>query len=583
MRPGSQKREDKSTVKNDASRALPRTRIHRVLVRATSLTTSDVGAATSLCEQAIREAKSSGMKDLLAASLGVAANAYLIQGDRKKATSYFTQARAIYERLGEADALLEMEHGIVTARLSTGNEKDNIVRLHEILREWIALSGQSKDESESNLAPSSFILHPSSFPAVRSWEDRVLARTPSPTQSEANHRIQLGAIYDSLGTAYLVIREHHKAAAFLEEELAIYRSLSGADARVPARTPELHRKDKSRARLISERISNALNNLGYVHTLLGNGVVALEYCQQGLKLARQLGDKRAIAINQRNLGELYLHSGQVQLGKRLAMKSFQTSSELGLWESACRALVTLTRYERLHGSVARAASLTAKALKVLKGRDKGSQYYYFSLQHLLIEYAQTGDEQVYPKLLDLYKITKDKGLELQHQVAQELARISEELHLLPDAVRWSKNVHEYEIERLNSEQRNAILSLKTEQEVERLAREQEVSDLRMKNLEMELSTKARETELLAVQLAKKGSFLATLTDQIALMKDAGKYAPATIDAVVQLIESIRHKDTEFEQLEARAKSLHQDFILALTEQFPNLTTAERRIKVRPPA
>jgi len=258
------------------------------------------------------------------------------------------------------------------------------------------------------------------------------------------------------------------------------------------------------------------------------------------------------------------------------MQSFQTFLKLGLKEPASRGLVMLSRYERLHGSIKKAASLNDRALDILKDRERGGPYYYFSLQQLLIEHATAPSRNIYKRLVDLHREAKEKKLEQQYEIAREIARVAQDLRLMPDAVRWSKKVHEYEIERLNSEQQNAILSLKTQQEVERLAKERELDKLKMDKLELELASKERETKLLAVQLAKKGSFLATLTNQIALLKSS-KYSPETIDAVVELIETIRFRDKDYEQLEERAETLHHDFIVALSERFPDLTAAEKRI------
>jgi DNA-binding CsgD family transcriptional regulator/tetratricopeptide (TPR) repeat protein len=524
----------------------PHKKIFASLRESEILSRTDIERAVALSLQSLRESKAIRAKELVAASLGMAGKCYLIQGDRPRASEHFKLAAKLYESLGDIDAELEMQHGLASAKLTTGNEKNTLVHLHQILHGRIhstieTLSAASKDK----------------FFIPRTWEDRVLGRIPSTTEMETNQRIQLGAIYDSLGFAYIVIREHHKAASFLEEELVIYRSLN----------------DRT-------RLANAVNNLGYVHGLLGNNVMALEYSQQGLKLSRQLHDKRGIAINERNLAQLYLNTGQVALGKRLAMRSFETAHTLGMWELASRALVTLTRYERLHGSLTKASAFVEKGLELWKDKDKGGPYLFFYFQKLLIENARQHSRAVYTKLLRLHKVTKEKGLELQHEVAQEIARAAEELQLLPDTLRWFKKVHAYEIERLNSEQRNALVSLQTEQELDRLAKERELEKLAMDKLEMELDARARETKLLAVHLAKKGSFLATLTDQLAIMKSTNpQFSAQTIDAVVQLIESIRFKDKEYENLEERAESLHRDFIVALVERYPALTATEKRICV----
>ncbi len=534
----------------------PRHRVYLLLAEAEALARPDIQRSVQLSLQSINEARISKMKDLIAASFAIAGKNTFVGGDRKKAAGYFKQALTIYDRLGDVDAVLEMEFELASAKLTTGNERDTLVQLHRILHDRTQTPYQSPAARQEHLPIRTTGLDAvARFFIPRSWQDRVQRRIPTPAQIEKNQRIQLGALYDSLGLAYIVIREHHKAASFLEEELAIYKSLNDRP-----------------------RIANAINNLGYIHALLGNNVLALEYCQQGLKLSRQLQDKRGIAINQRNLAQLYLTTGPASLGKRFAMKSFETASEIGMSELACRALVLLTKYERLHGSLTKSSSLNAKALRMLKKGDKGRQFFFFSLQQLLIEHARQPSRSNYTKLLRLYRGAKAKGLELHHEIAQEIARVTEELHLLPEAVRWFKKVQEYEIQRLNTEQKSALVSLQTEQELERLAKERELQKLQMDKLEVELNAKARETQLLAVLLAKKGSVLATLTDQLSTMKSSNpKYSEETIDAVIELIETSRHKDKEYEHLEERAEALHHEFIVSLSQRFPELTAAEKRI------
>jgi len=533
----------------------PRTRVYLLLAEAEAQMRPDAQKSLQLSHQAIDEARTNRMKDIVAPALAMAGKSSFIREDRRKAAEYFKQALKIYQSLGDMDAALEMEFELASTKLTTGNESLTLVQLLRILHERTHTPYQGPASRKEQSTIRSAGQEGTRFFIPRTWEDRVLKRIPSPTQIERNQRMQLGALYNSLGIAYIVIREHHKAASFLEEELAIFKSLNDRP-----------------------RIANTLNNLGYIHALLGNNVLALEYSQQGLKLSRQLQDKRGVAINQRNLAQLYLTTGPASLGKRFAMRSFQTATEIGMPELACRALVLLTKYERLHGSLTKSASLNAKALRLLNNGDKGRQYLFFSLQQVLIEHARQPSRSVYPKLLRLHGAARAKGLELHHEIAQEIARVTEELHLLPEAVRWFKRVQEYEIQRLNTEQRSALVSLQTEQELERLAKERELQKLQMDKLEMELNAKARETQLLAVHLAKKGSVLATLTDQLATMKSSNpQYSQETIDAVVELIETIRHKDKEYEHLEERAEALHHEFIVSLSHHFPELTAAEKRI------
>ena len=545
---------DTAVLRNERD---PRKKVHLLLSSANDLLRSDLKTCGEYCAHSISEARASKLKDLLAISLTMTAKCFLFKGDRKKSVEQYKQALSIYEKMGDIDAALEIQNAIISTKLSTGNERELIEQLHELLHARTSALRPNQNNVASSSVASNYL--------PRTWDNRVLGQEPSQAEIEATQRYHLAAIFDSLGRAYIIIREHHKAASFLEEGLAIYNSV----------TPP---RSGPGAQAYLACVGNAMSNLGYAHALLGNSVAALEYCQKGMKIARQLQDKRGIAINQRNLAHLYLNIGQVSLGKSFAMKSLQTSLELGSWESACRALVMVTRYERLHGSLARAATLSQKALKILKDKEKGSQFYYFTLQLLLVEHAKKPSVAVYGKLLELHKITREKGLQLQHEISQEIARVAEELKLLPDAVKWFRRVHEYEIQRLNTEQRSVLLSLQTEQELERLAQERELDKLKMDKLELELAAKVNETKLLALQLAKKGSFLATLTDQIASLKSSYQnYSSETIEAVVQLIESIRHRDKDYEQLEERAEALHHDFVVSLSERYPDLTVAEKRI------
>ena len=529
-----------------------RSAIFSLLKKAEAKLRSNPVVASEISRQAMDIAKTSGIPTLLAESLAMHARADLLRGDRRASAEGLARAITIYES-GSAldadlDAALEMRCLHAVAKLTTGNEERTLGELYEIF------ASRSAGSIEN----------------CRSWQDRVLGRTCGEAESLRNSQIQLATVYDAVGFAYIVLREHHKAASFLEESHRIFKAL--ISERNP-KSPKLEDRATDRRRL-----ANAINNLGYVHALLGNRVVALEYCQLGLKLSRELKDEYGIAINQRNLAQLYLHTGQVTLGKRFAMKSYETAKRLSMPEAASRALVTLTKYERLHGSLQRASSLTEKALKLLNPKDHAGPYYYFKLQELLIAHAESPSRATYKQMLALHQATAKQGLELQHEVSQEIARVAEELRLLPEAVKWSRKVHEYELERLHREQRSALLSIKNEQEVERLAREREHSKLLMENLSLQLRAKENEAKLLAVQLAKKGSFLASLTSQIeAMAMGSTTHSKPTIDAVVKLIETTRFRDKDYEQLEERAELLHHDYLVALSNRYPDLTATEKKI------
>ncbi len=526
----------------------PQQKIALALQRALHLADHDIADCVEACANAQAFAIAAKNSNLIAATQAIAGHCARLYGNREVAVEHFKKGLIRYKQLGDLDAVLELRGELATVKLTAGNEKQTLEELHQIVSERTQTSYSMPTSRIDASSRQPFFL-------PRTWQERLSERIPKPSEIERNQRAHLAALYDSIGIGYIVLREHHKAASFLEEEFSIATLLNDRTA-----------------------VARALNNLGYVHALLGNNVLALEYCRQGLKLARQLRDKRSLAITQRNLAQLYLTTGPATKGKRFAEQSFATASEIGMHALACRPLVLLTKYERLHGSLAKATALNHKALKLLCDEPESGSFIFFSIQQLLIEHATSPSKSVYRHLLGLHAAAKSRGLELQHEIAQEIARVTEELHLLPEAIRWFRRVQEYEIERLNTEQRSALVSLQTEQQLAHLGRERELQQLQLEKLEIRLNAKARETELLAVHLAKKSSVLASLTSELDAMKRSkSDYSNQTIDAILGLIETIRFKDKDYEQLESRASELHREFALALDTRYPDLTATEKRI------
>ena len=523
----------------------PQNKVLLLLRKAEALFASDLERSASLCIESITISKSSKRKDLVAVSNGIAGKCFLVRAELKRSAAYFEQARRYYEKTGDADAALDMEHNIISSKLFAGNQKELLVRLHQILSIRTSTPYQiSKPQIHEH------------FFIPRSWEDRIMDKIPAPKEIEKANQLQLAELYGTLSRTYTEMKDK-KGLSYLEEELSIADTLKN-----------------------TRLLAVALNNLGIAYTIFGNNALAMEYLLKALKVYRRLGHKRGEAAAKKNLAKVYLQTGQLALGKKISKEALRSFSELKMWEAASRTLVTLATHERLYGSLSKADQYISEALHLWEDREKSAVYYYITLQQLLIEHAYTPSLSTYKKLVQLHKTIKEKGLALQKDAAQEIARVAQELRLHPESLRWLKIVHGYEIDEIKNEQKNIILSLETHQEQERSARQQEVQKLKMENLELELKSRTRENELMAVQIAKKGSFLATLTDQLASMKSSSEqYSPQTIQAVVKLIESVRFKDKEYENLEEQAHALHHDFIVSLSERYPKLTATEKRVCV----
>lgn len=519
----------------------PRHRVLTLLKKAETLLFSDLEQSTALCLQSIQESKASKRRELIAASLAVAGKCFLVRAELKKSEQYSRQAKAIYDRLGDIDAVLDTEHREISAKLFIANEKELLIRLHEILTfrtntEYTVIKPKTQER----------------FYIPRSRESRMMDKIPAPKEIEKALKLQLVELYGTLSRAYIDLRDK-RAISYLQEEFSIAVNLKN-----------------------NNLMAIALNNLGTAYIAFDNNTLAADYLLRALKLYRKIGHKRGEAAANKNLAKVYLQTGRVVLGKRLSKKALDVFRKLKMWEAASRTLLTLAIHERLYGSTAKAVLLIREALQYLKDREKSALFYYVTLHALLIEHTRHPSRKNYRKLVQLYKTIKTKGPDAA-EAAGEIARVAQELGLYSESVRWLKVIHRHEIEQIKSEQKNIITSLRTQQELERLASEREVEKLKIVNLELELKTKARETELLAAQLAKKGSFLTLVVNELSSLKSSDP--DHAVDKAIRFIESKQFRDSEFEQLEERVRSLHRDFLSVVAWRHPSLTAAERRICV----
>ena len=166
----------------------PRRRVHAMLSRAEGLSRSDNQQSVDLCQNALAESKAAKMKDLVAASSAMLGKSSLLQGDRKNAADSFKQALKIYERQGDLDAALETECNLASAKLSTGNEKESLIRLHRILH---ARASQAIDPTHSPAV---------TYAIVSAWTDAEKTKVASRVRTRiiAMHKVFLSPAHGKI-------------------------------------------------------------------------------------------------------------------------------------------------------------------------------------------------------------------------------------------------------------------------------------------------------------------------------------------------------------------------------------------------
>lgn len=250
---------------------------------------------------------------------------------------------------------------------------------------------------------------------------------------------------------------------------------------------------------------------------------------------------------------------------------------MGLLNRASFLYIVASEYERRFGSIKKAFELNAVGLNWLKKGEKSRTYFYGLFMKLRMEFTKQPSKALFAKGIRLYSAAVKERLEIQHRIAMQLVFMAEKLHLHREWGHWLGKVHEYELHRVSEERKQEIAQLQVALKLEKLEYDRELDKIKTRQLEAELKSKAHEIELLAAQLAKKGSFLASLKDQIESMKSSDEGGMISADSVTGVIETMRYKDKEYEQLEERAQHLYKDFFVSLSKKFPDLTPAERKV------
>jgi len=195
-------------------------------------------------------------KDLVTPELR---KALIIQGDRQRSQSNFTEAISIYD----------LARSIADR---TGDRMGTAVALHSVA---VAQAMQG----DYGAALQGFKL---SLAIKETLGDRA----------------QIAATLNNIGNVYLLEGNYGLAMQFFQKSLALREELADRTA-----------------------IAGSLNNIGNVYRFQGDYSLALEYYQKSLALKEGLGDKAAIAGTLDNIGSVYAEQGEYDQAMKLYLRS----------------------------------------------------------------------------------------------------------------------------------------------------------------------------------------------------------------------------------------------------------------------
>ena len=111
-------------------------------------------------------------------------------------------------------------------------------------------------------------------------------------------------------------------------------------------------------------VATALNLLGSIEYRTGNYDKAKELCQQSLNIVKELGDKQGVAIGLHTLGVIEASRGNYDKAEELLQQSLNIAKELGHKHTVAKALHNLGTVETSRGNYDKAEELYRQSLKI---------------------------------------------------------------------------------------------------------------------------------------------------------------------------------------------------------------------------
>ena len=150
----------------------------------------------------------------------------------------------------------------------------------------------------------------------------------------------------SLGTAYSYLGQYQRAIEFHQQHLEIARDIGNRQGE-----------------------ANSLGSLGNAYSYLGQYQRAIEFHQQHLEIARDIGDRQGEAAALGNLGTAYSYLGQYQRGIELHQQSLEIERDIGNRRGEARSLQNLAALYQRCGRVQEGLKLGSQASQILQELD----------------------------------------------------------------------------------------------------------------------------------------------------------------------------------------------------------------------
>jgi tetratricopeptide (TPR) repeat protein len=262
---------------------------------------------------------------------------------------------------------------------------------------------------------------------------------------------------------------------------------------------------------------------------------AEEYARKALFLTRELNDSNGIAFSLAELGIIFSKTGKYG-------EALEFLKEADLYDA-----LQPTRYR----------------IFLFKGNIYALLHDFKKSVEMLLKAYEFAENEAHTQ-------RKWEVMQLLSDVYRQKGDLENELHFFKKAVEFERILREEQTQR-------TILEMQARFDLQQAERERDSYRFKSEKLESEVEEKSRELTSLAMRLIQKNEFLLKINGLAGSIPQRGDETDLQIAALQKEISSAIRTDDEWPVFEKQFQFVHHDFLLKLSQQYPQLTNEQHKV------
>jgi tetratricopeptide (TPR) repeat protein len=335
------------------------------------------------------------------------------------------------------------------------------------------------------------------------------------------------------------------------------------------------------AKELEDRASEAkaLDRIALIYSETGESEKALATFEEQLLICREVSDEYGEPHTLGNIGILYREKGDYEHALQYAFAALRLFESQGNMLNQIYSRCNISSVYLSMGDLDKSLATIEEGVELIKSID----FHYVAHIGVFGQYAAVLSKLgQYEKALHyLHKILPlmegGKKQEMHTTALENIIEAYEGLGNSTKALEYHKKLLILKTEALRIQMDHDLQRMAMRHEVERKEAEKEVYRLKSLQLEEELKANVQSVIRLGKEVADRNEFLSSMKQKVQVLIPSANGSERALRSFVKEIEEKIASGDAQQQFDAALKQLHVEFLTALAEQYPELTSTEKKV------